>query len=818
MNKPRFKCLFAFRNISTHKKNSLVVILTLSLVFSLLMLILGMRFTFSKIYEYQLTNEYQEIDVVMTYDEYSSAKLINRRYVTDNFQDRVENSLVFFNLDVLVENHTGNHYASLMSAAPNEFETLVGQDISLGSRGAIITQTYADQYGVGVGDTIRFDLMSSVYDYHVSAILPDTGLFSGVTFYVDKAQLFDDIFNLGYLTNLGNTIYVYTKDGVDISGLVTDMKADSVFATYSIFPTVDKTYIDYRARDLTSMMLAVSLIVLIAVVMVLDSLFPIVNLHLRQQLGVTRTLGAKKRFMWHVNLLQWLMYGILSFIIAIGLSLLVINYGLHVYGIDGYIPLQWSTMALAFIGVMIFVVFRAWLSFRREIRASIAAESRSRRFVVYKTRYWLLAIALLLLVLEFIMHPFKPAYHSLIIVLLSVYLTLNLLSLVLVYVSKWIEKKGKRSLFSIFQVKYLKKNKHIHQSLRVIFISLIALIMVFSVRKFMFGEIDLFYDVVRFDLAIVNVNDYSSALKDEVMTYDVTRADEAVFYDDILIHFPNDKMETSKFFVSMDYPDLTHYFGFNFDIQDIDPAYISDTIPYVILPIDFKWVYDMDVGDMVTIDLNHRMENIPMVIAGFINTNFDNIVYSNIMHVAAYQQTAVPNTIFVNTADKANVFQAMVRDFGGRMYYVLDPLTYFNGIIASVGNITDFFTVFSMFMIICFIIIIFNNVILVFYGLKNDLAKVKVLGAGRRLFRVSLFKEFLLMLTIVLVVGVPEILILSNHLKYVVLLTDFYKDISSPPLTIAYGCAIVGVVLFISYTYYYYNIGRLKILEEIKIY
>jgi len=116
------------------------------------------------------------------------------------------------------------------------------------------------------------------------------------------------------------------------------------------------------------------------------------------------------------------------------------------------------------------------------------------------------------------------------------------------------------------------------------------------------------------------------------------------------------------------------------------------------------------------------------------------------------------------------------------------------------------------------VIIIFNNTILVFYGVKNDLAKIKVLGAENSLFIVNLFREYLMILLIVILIGIVEISILSEHLKYVVLLTSFYKNISSTPLTIINGCAIVSVVMIFSYLYYFYNIKKIKIIEEIKIY
>ncbi|HPJ23853.1 MAG TPA: hypothetical protein PK113_02975, partial [Bacillota bacterium] len=179
---------------------------------------------------------------------------------------------------------------------------------------------------------------------------------------------------------------------------------------------------------------------------------------------------------------------------------------------------------------------------------------------------------------------------------------------------------------------------------------------------------------------------------------------------------------------------------------------------------------------------------------------------------------AKPNAIFVNIDNKDLLFQDFVRDFSARMYYIMDPDIYFESVISSVENITDFFTVFTMFMIVCFVIIIFNNTILVFYGLKSDLAKIKVMGARTKTFGINLTKEFAMLFSIVIVIGLIEIEILSKYLTYVVLLTNYYKNIHTTPLTNIYGCVIVGIVMISSYVYYCYQINKIKIIEEIKIY
>ena len=707
-------------------------------------------------------------------------------------------------MDVLIEDETLPYYAKLFSAIPNEFELLVDIDVLISSDETIITESYAKEHNLNIGDTINFYITDKSFEYSIGEIIEDKGLFTGNVFYLDKETLLEEVYGLGTLSNLGNTIYLNLFDNVDIDQFAVTLKSDD-FSAYNVFPTIDFDSIRNKAMDLTSMLLALSIIILVAVVMVLDSLFPIVNREVRQNLGITKTLGAKSNFIKQVNLIQWAIYTLISFILGIILALFIINYGLKVYGITGFVPIRFENILFSLIAVGAFIFIRAMIGFNRELKLSIADQSRNKKFIKYETKYIYIIVALLALLIEIIFKFFNQKVHSLIIVVLSIYLALNIASILLVFLSKIFQKGKRQSIFKIFQLKYLKINKHIHQSLRVIIISLLALVLIFSVRIFMSDQIDEFYNAMDFDMALVNIYDYDDSLLNQVDTYDVTTNDPAIFYRNVILDFNDTDSEPIIFFVSMSQDSVNDYFNLDFGDVDIQEQYVSDDTPYIILPVNFKYIYNLNIGDVLTMDLNYNLLNVQVFVAGFVETNLDNIVYSNIIEVESYQETAKPNSIFINSDNEEELFKDLVRDFSPRLYYVLNPDIYFSNMVSSVESLTDYFSILTFFMIICFVIIIFNNTILVFYGLKNDLAKILVLGADGKEFLLNLFKEFLMIFSVIVVIGIGETLILSEHLKWVVLFTNFYKDISSTPLTIIYSCAIVNLVLLLSYLYYFYD-------------
>jgi hypothetical protein len=463
-----------------------------------------------------------------------------------------------------------------------------------------------------------------------------------------------------------------------------------------------------------------------------------------------------------------------------------------------------------------YIVIRAFVSYTRENMQSAVSQSTDKRHAIYKPNYALVIVATCLLFLEYQFEPFGLAIHSLVIVLLSIYIVLNVASIVLVQLSRILSKILKPSFFKIFQLKYLQTNKHIHQSLRVLFISLVSIVLIFSVRSFMFGEIDRFKETMNFDLALTNIYDYDDELYSELSTYDANAYSEAVFYRNIMIHFNEQESQPVNFLVSMDVDVLHNYF--NLDVNNVDEQLMTNDALYVLLPKDFELVYDLHKGSVVNLNLNYLLEDVDAVVAGFLDTNFDNIIYCNIYSVAQYAEFAKPNTIFIKSEHPEVLFQQLVSAYSGKMYYVLDPNVYFSDILEGVSNLTNYFTIFTSYMILCFAIVIFNNTLLIFYALKSDLARLKVLGSDNKLLISSLLKEFIIILCIILVLGFIEIKVLSIYLKNVVLLTNFYKDISSTPLTILYGFILTYIVLLSSYVYYFIKIKNVDIVEEIRIY
>ncbi len=811
MNLNQFKIHFAKRNILANKKNSLVIIITLSLIFCLFILLAGLKPTSVKIYELNQIDKYEDIDIVISYDEYSSSRLINRRTFEDEYDDYTSYSLSFFNLDVLVDIGEPK-YVRMMSSLPHEFEVLVDDDVLILENEVIITKSLSEKFDLSIGDSFNFVILDNHFTYTVGDIFQDVGQFSGDAFYMDKQILMSALYDVN-LPNLGNILYINTHNESEIAILYDLLEGNESYDNYSITLTVDWDVIEDRANELVSMFLAIGIIVIIAVTLVLGSLFPIISKDIPKQIGVVKTLGGDKSFVWRVYLFQWLIYSFISFLIGVLLSLTVVNIGLSVARIKGFIPLNMPSIIIALFAISIYVLLRARISYLNECKKSGIALSKGERYQKYIPHDICVIIAAFIFVIEIVFNFLSLEYHALVLVLTSVYLTFNLLSYSLIIISKRLIKKRK-SLFSIFQVKYLQDNKNLHHSLRVLIMSLIALIMIFSFRLFMDNQLTEIHNVMTYDLAVSNIYDLDQDLIEEINTYDVDNSTPSALYRNTSITVGDGVPEFCRYIVSLNFSEYDNYFGN--DIYGFDDKYLDNEEVYIILPKNYEMIYDLKVGDVVIVDVNYLMEDVPMYIGGFLDTDFDNFAYTNISEVDAYQALAKYNTILLNSTEKDDLYVDLINDYSGRMYYIINPDLYFESLISDVVSVLNFFSVFTLFIVFCFVIIIFNNTVLIFNSLKTDLAKIKSLGADKSIFLKSIMKEYGLISLLILIIGLLEIIILSDNIRYLVLFTNYYKDITATYTTTFIGCGLVLIVLLISYIYYMYNISNLKIIEQIK--
>jgi len=741
----KFKLRFAIRNITHNKGSSFSLLLSLGLVSMFVIMIANLFFVFQQLFYYDALEDYNQIDVVMTYDENATSRLINKRNLGLIYGDDIVQSLSFFNLYVVSETTEEIFYTQLMSSLPYEMEQLINYDLdSLNDNEIVITSSLALNYHLDIGDSLMIYMLNEAYEYQINQIVPDTGLFSGNNVFVDKTRLLQDFYGLPSLNNLGNTLYLELKPTTDINQFIEDVKADDEYANYYIYKAINYDQIYQDATRTSSILFGTGVLIVITLGMVLHSLFPLFTMKLKKQTGTILTLGGNFKFVMQVWGMQLLVFFLITSIFGLISSYAIFNIAARAYNVISNISLNWWTTLISLCFLAGIVILEGLISFRKLRKESAIVLSSDRRYEKQTLSiYWLIG-SLVLFIFFLITQPFSLAVNSLIIIVFSILASFQGISLITKLIGNYLSNRKHKNLFRVFNLRYITDNKHVHHSLKVLFASFLVILITLSTRSFVTNEIYSIRDSFNFDYALTNIFNYDNNLKSEIMTnYEPEAIDEVVFYRDVKLQINDDGQpyeDKMQFFVSMDYSRFPDYFGFDL-LSPLDQKYLTNTIPYVIIADSYQYTYGINIGDQVGLITNSSHDVIMLEVAGFIETSYDNFVYSNLIMMPEFQDDFKINSLLILTDGQQDIFKDLLEDYGSEMYYVLEV----DKLVDDIGDVfetaSDLFLVLTSVMIASFLIVIINNTILVYYTMKKDFARLKTLGVKNKDFLKNIFKE-----------------------------------------------------------------------------
>lgn len=804
----KFSFLIAKRNALHNKKTTAVIIVTLSLIFALFILMMGIKEIYKTIFMGDAQNAYPNIDIVISYDEYSESRFINKRDLTDDY-DEINFSLAFFNIQVLTEKGEETFYSQLLSSLPHEFEILIDEEISIRDDEAIISKTFAEEKGLAIGDSFSFYILNDIFDYKIRDIIEDDGLFSGRTFFVDKSVLFEKIYGVGYLSNFGNIIYINTDN---IDEVYEKLIEDENYQDYGIRLVVDEDQVNSLINEYISIIALAGILVLLSLIIVLNSLFAIVLKDIFQEIGVFETLGDNKKLGYRVCFFQWVIYGFLSFIIGLILAHLVVYIGAVFYGVNDFIFINPIIVIISLFVIFVFIMIKNFILVRKFYTKNSIEKIRDKRYVLAKYNRYLILASALIFILILIIKPFSIRFNSLIIVLSSLYLSLTIVIFLAQKISKLLTKK--KSLFSMFNARHIEHNKNIHQSLSVVFVALIVIVVMLTVRFFIDYQIKEIIDANDFDIVMTNIHNYEDSLIDEIKTYDTLEVSPSFIHEKVIVRYEDNATFMIKMTVSVDIDKFDDYF--NYVLDEVDQTFIDSDLPYILLPQSYEMVYGIKEGDILQLDLSADLRGFDFIVAGFVRTQFDQFAYTNLVDKIDDFNLRY-NSIMINSDNPEELFDQLIKDYGGKMYFLIDARATLDEQIDISKNVLALFTVITIFVVFSFIFVVFNNTYLKFSALKNDYSKVKVLGASNRIFSRNLMKELLVLFLSLVLIGILEILILSSHLKNLLLFFDYYKDMSVNLWALLLGYLITFISILLSYIYYYYNVKNISVSDEIRV-
>ena len=809
----------AYRNVIRSVGKSLILFFTLFLVSALMTFTFTMKDGFRQYFTLLSQQNYQDIDLVMTFDQNSNSRIISLRPIREDFSDYFNHASIFLNFYTLMDHQEGSEYVNVMSGTLqdlNDVAKIAADPIT--DTELIITQSFARDLGVHMGDQINLYVAGATLEYTVDQIIEDHGRFSKNVVFVNKERITLTMIGFANLYNLGNTVYLDLKPEFSVEEVIDSLKTETTYTDNLYVPTVDTDKIERQATYNASIFIGVGLLSIIALVVVMQSIFPLLYKDLTKEIAVVKTLGGSKHFVFQV----WMIEFVLLMVFALPLGALtfdlIFNYGADLMGLEEQIILNPLLLTISLLSVAGFILIDVAYHFFKLERQSSPIQGQNIRFLGNRSSIITFIILTILMLVHLITQLFSRPINAIISLILAVlisFLAINLLLKVPDLIGK---KRNKPSISSLISFKYLAKSKIMQNTVKIVMASFLVIGVTMMINHYVDTAINDFTEDMEVDYFLTNIFDYDADILTDVQTNEVVESvDEVVLYRDVVIKNENVDDKTMKFFLSAGYSQLNTYFDFTFD-RDIQSAMEDTTELWVVLPISFKYIYQIDAGDVLTFNLSQELTQLPFKVAGFIETNYINIVFSNLAIVTTYEEVATTNSLIINTLDNQKFEPEILKEYGSRMYYFLDVNQLMNDNVDFFQEVAGYLTFIGCGVVACFMGVIFNSALMLFDQHKSDFAKLSVLGLESKRLLQHFLIEWSVITCISSLFALIIVLILVPNLGNLMLLFDNYHEF--PFSWSVYGQSVLlGIPCFmVSYYVYYHRIKVHPLVDELKIY
>ncbi len=810
MKNLKFKLLHSYRNISAKKGSSLIIIFTLSLLIMILILSLSMYSVLKDVFVEEAKSQYLSVDIVISYDENSSSRFINTRSLLETYDDEIISLTTFININTLFSTEEAAFYAQMMAGIPNELEQLIDENVPVLSRyDIVITDSLAENYHLEIGDEISFKSDDNVFTYQVKAIISDKGVFSGNCVFVLKETIYEDVFSMSNLENIGNVVYIQLSKQTDVSQFYNRIIEDPIYMDFNITETINYYEIERASRYDTLLFFGISLMMLVALFFVMYSLFLLFFKDFKKEQGIILSLGGSKQYLKSIFFSTLFLFVLFSSVLGSILSLLLLNLGVRIYGVQMfvYFPI-WTifvSLGITFIIIIIYALIFDYKLNRLSSMSLITEDEHSLR----KPSVFLFIFEFIILLVFLYFKPLSVGYNSIIVTLLSFLILFSLYDVIIYTIHRYWHSK---SFFGIFQFKSISLQAVSRHSFRVMLVIFFVVYSVITVRNFIYNESKTFEHLIVTDYAILGIHDYDSSLLTEFEDkYEQANVNEAIVYQDSYLHFEED-IKRVRFSVSMDYEEFHTLFPFEILSQN-QPFNEYDNV-FVVLPYSLKYIYDVEVGDSISIDFSKELLNVNVEIAGFFDTNFDNIIYTNIYEYNDQLEIEI-NTLFVSS-NQTVTLEDLIEDYASKLYYIVDMQDFMHDFTDYILRTNNLFMFLSGVLVLSFIIVIINNTLLVFDSKKSDYAKLLILGIPRKKIRLGLLQEYLAIVVTLILFTLIESIVFTLYFPKMMLVFNYYKEIIPTFLDQLYTDLILGLILFVVYLYFDYKVSNLQVVSETK--
>jgi len=835
LSRLKFAFRFAYKNLIHFKIRSILIIFGfLSLCVSLFMG-LSMQGFFEAFFYGDLEQKYNQIDLKMEISPYANARFFLTSDLNDPSLDGiVDDAIPFFEIMTLLETPDGSRtYVNTMASTMTHFKKVSNQSSYPGtellSDEMIITKSFAEKYSLKLGNKLKLYAGNTNKEFYIVEIVNDGKLFQENTIYLSKSSsisFFLTSLNPAYstipaqtLANIHNIVYLDINPDISLDEAISSLKIIDSFKNLSYNVAIDRSAVDqviYRNVSVFNMIIA---LVSLAVLIVMQTTFLVYFDDKKKTFANIDLLGGRKMFSYSIVFIELFILLIISFVLAIFVSNFIISYGITFLGSSITYHIQPTTLLIASSIILILFLLSSFYYFNRFNKQSSIQQSKSQgkekndNLVPYAL-VTLLSILFYILSTTSYIKSILNYYSSLLSISFSIILLFSLTFTLIFFILYLLSKTSIRFVF-LLHLKILLAKKAFYQYTSVILVSFLSLFLLILTNDYMDQRVNTYRAEYKVDYALTNFISRFDQTYDEISNLPLVEdVDKAGLFTNIPIQSINQNI---NFMIAIDSTRINTYFQIDIS-EDILSTLETTEYLVIILPLRYHLIYNIEVNQVITLDINSTYQNQDFVVGGFFEKQLGNLAFTNIHQVAGYEDIAY-NTILVNASSDRLILRDQLLDlYSKNMVYVYDFQEEVQKLTSDMLRATQYLTLIISIIIFCFVLAILNHSSLLLDQMRESYSRLYVLGYSHQKMTNMLIIESLIIFIIVLISSTISYIFIALQLNRFILIFGEYENIILTYNSISLGIVFVFIIYFVIKLIYIYQVRKTNSSDVLKVY